>query len=141
MARKMTLEPSGDAMHHAADAFFQLLYVDHDFIAAMTAHTTPTFIEHNPNLPNSPEEQAEWFAERSAANPEFFAPKAEWKTRFVHHIIAGNYLIVHYFMSVGPDDRGRMFADFWRFDGDKIIEHWDVVQPVPKTIKSGNPMW
>ena len=59
----------------------------------------------------------------------------------MHRFIVANYLIVHYWMSVGPTDKGRMFADFWRFDGDKIIEHWDVVQPVPEETKSGNPMW
>jgi len=44
-------------------------------------------------------------------------------------------------MSIGSTDRGRMFADFWRFEGDKIAEHWDVVQPVPEKTESGNPMW
>jgi len=139
--REMAIEPASEAMQAAAEAFFKLLYVDHDFAGAMRGHTAPSFVEHNPELPNSPEDQARWFEERAAANPEFFASEKDWQTRFVHRFIVGNYLIVHYYMSVGPTDRGRMFADFWLWEGDKIVEHWDVVQPVPEKTESGNPMW
>jgi predicted SnoaL-like aldol condensation-catalyzing enzyme len=141
MMNNLTLEPVSEEMRKAAEAFFILLYVDHDFVGAMRAHTASSFVEHNPDLPNSPEDQARWFEERAAANPDFFASEIDWKTRFVHKFIVSNYLIVHYFMSVGPTDRGRMFADFWRFEGNKIVEHWDVVQPVPEKTQSGNPMW
>lgn len=141
MPREFIFSPASEAMHEAAEDFFRLLYVEHDFVGAMRTHTGPGFIEHNPDLPNDPEDQARFFEERSAANPDFFAKEDDWDTRFVHRFIAGNYLIVHYFMSVGPADRGRMFADFWRWEGDKIVEHWDVVQPVPVETVSGNPMW
>lgn len=139
--RESKVEPVSNAMSAAADDFFKLLYVDHDFIKAMRTHTAPSFVEHNPDLPNDPEDQAKFFEERHAADPEFFATEKDWNTRFVHKFTVGNYLIVHYFMSVGPTDRGRMFADFWRWQDDKIVEHWDVVQPVPVETVSGNPMW
>jgi predicted SnoaL-like aldol condensation-catalyzing enzyme len=138
---ELTLQPASEEMRKAAESFFRLLYVDHDFVGAMRSHASPNFTEHNSELPNSPEEQIKWFSDRSAADPEHFAPESEWKTRFVHKLIVANYLIVHYFMSVSPNDRGRMFADFWRFDGNKIVEHWDVLQPVPEKTKSGNTMW
>jgi predicted SnoaL-like aldol condensation-catalyzing enzyme len=33
-------------------------------------------------------------------------------------------------------------VDIWRFDDDgKMIEHWDVLQQVPKTTASGNDMF
>ena len=141
MTHDFTIEPTSETMRKAALDFFDLLYVQHDFSGAMRGHVAADFTEHNSELPNSPEEQIAWFEERHAANPEFFASEADWNARFVHRFIVANYLIVHYFMSVGPSDNGRMFADFWRFDGDKIVEHWDVVQPVPEETKSGNPMW
>ena len=139
--REYRVEATSPAMEAAANEFFKLLYVDHGFVSAMRGHTDPSFVEHNPDLPNSPEEQAQWFEKRAAAHPEFYAAEEDWQTRFVHKFIVKNYLIVHYFMAVGPTDRGRMFADFWRFEGDKIVEHWDVVQPVPEKTESGNPMW
>ncbi|WEK46521.1 MAG: hypothetical protein P0Y56_16165 [Candidatus Andeanibacterium colombiense] len=142
MSREFVIDPTSDAMRQAAESFFDLLYVKKDFAGAMRGHVSERrFTEHNPELPNSPADQIAWFEERHEANPEFFAAEAEWQDRQVHRFIAANYLIVHYWMSVGPTDKGRMFADFWRFEDDKIVEHWDVVQPVPEETKSGNPMW
>lgn len=133
--------PASEAMRAAAEDFYRLLYTEHRLGDALGTHAAPTFVEHNPDLPNDPADQVRWFEERTASNPDFYADESAWTTRYVHKFIVGNYLIVHYFMSIGPTDRGRMFADFWRFEGDKIAEHWDVVQPVPEKTESGNPMW
>lgn len=142
METKMVVDPASEKTEAAAEDFFRLLYVEHDFSAAMKTHVyEEKFIEHNSDLPNSPSEQVKWFEERAAANPDKIAPESEWQTRFVHRFIVRNYLIVHYYTSIGEKDRGRMFADFWKFEGDKIVEHWDVVQPVPEKTESGNPMW
>lgn len=136
-----TIQPASESMRKSAEDFYDLLYVKHDFVGAMKGHVSPDFIEHNPDLPNSPDQQIQWFADRAAANPDKFAAETEWNTRLVHKFITGDYLIVHYFMSVSTKDKGRMFADFWRYEGDKIVEHWDVLQAVPETTRSGNPMW
>jgi predicted SnoaL-like aldol condensation-catalyzing enzyme len=138
---ELTLKPASEAMRNAAEDFFRLLYVEHQFAKAMRAHVAPKFIEHNAETPNDPEDQIQWFIERGAARPDQFAPESEWKSRIVHKLIVANYLIVHYHNTVSASDRGRMFADFWKFDGDKIVEHWDVIQPVPEKTFSGNTMW
>src|ERR1700752_412982 len=70
-----TIQPASDAMRKAAEDVFKLLYVDHDFQKAGRTHLAPHFIEHNPELPNSPEDQIKWFNERSAAQPDNFAPE------------------------------------------------------------------
>lgn len=138
--REMTM-PASEAMARNAEDFFRLLYIEHDFVRAMETHVAPGFVEHNPDLPNDPADQIRWFAARAAADPAFFAAERDWSSRIVHRFIVGDYLVVHYFMSVGPTDRGRMFADFWRFEGERIVEHWDVVQPLPEQTLSGNAMW
>ena len=134
-------KPASEAMRVVAEDFFRLLYVEHKWGDAMLTYTAPNFIEHNSDLPNDPREQLRWFEERKASNPDFYADEESWTSRFVHKFIVGDYLVVHYFMSIGPTDRGRMFADFWRFEGDRIVEHWDLLQPVPEKTESGNPMW
>lgn len=138
---EMTLQPASESMRKAAEEFYRLLYKEHEFAKAMRSHAARKFIEHNSETPNDPEDQIQWFIDRSAAQPEHFAPESEWSSRLVHKFIAGNYLIVHYYLKVGANDRGRMFADFWRFEGDKIAEHWDVIQPVPEKTFNGNTMW
>lgn len=141
MKRDAVVGEVNDAMRAAADDFFRKLYVEHDFVGAMRAHAGADFVEHNSHLPNDPEDQIRWFEERAAANPDTIAAEADWNTILVHKFVVPDYLIVHYFMSIGPTDLGRMFTDFWRFDGDKIAEHWDVVQQVPEKTESGNTMW
>jgi predicted SnoaL-like aldol condensation-catalyzing enzyme len=141
MKRDEVIGDVDPVMRAAAEEFFRKLYIEHDFVGAMRGRTRPGFVEHNSHLPNDPEDQIRWFEERAKANPDKIADEADWNTRFVHKFIVPGYLIVHYFMSIGPTDRGRMFADFWNFDGDKLVEHWDVVQEVPEKTESGNPMW
>jgi len=138
---ELTLQPASKAMRKAAEDFFRLLYVEHNYAAAMRTHAAPKFIEHNSETPNDVEDQLKWFAERSAAHPEQFSSESEWASRVVHKFIVANYMIIHYHLRVSAHDRGRMFADFWCFKGDKIVEHWDVIQPVPEKTLSGNPMW
>jgi predicted SnoaL-like aldol condensation-catalyzing enzyme len=141
MRHEATIGEVDQRMRAAAEDFFRRLYVEHDFIGAIRNHAGAKFVEHNSHLPNDPEEQIRWFEERAKANPDAIAAEADWNTRLIHKFVVPGYLIVHYFMSIGPADRGRMFADFWNFDGDKIVEHWDVVQEVPEKTESGNPMW
>lgn len=138
---EMTIQPASEGMRKAAEDFFRMLYHEHNFAGAMRKHVSPKLIEHNSETPNAPEDQIQWFIERGAAHPDEFAPESEWKSRIIHKFIVANYLIVHYHNAVSATDRGRMFADFWKFDGDKIVEHWDVIQPVPERTLSGNTMW
>jgi len=37
--------------------------------------------------------------------------------------------------------RGLAIAELFRLKNGKIIEHWDVVQPVPQQTASGNSMF
>jgi NAD(P)H dehydrogenase (quinone) len=36
---------------------------------------------------------------------------------------------------------GRALADFFRLENGKVVEHWDVIQDVPKTSANGNGMF
>src|SRR5687768_1222207 len=110
MKRDEVIGEVDEKMRAAAEEFFQKLYIEHDFIGAMQGRTAPNYVEHNSHLPNDPEDQIRWFEERAKANPDTIADETDWKTVLVHKFIVPGYLIVHYFMSIGPTDRGRMFA-------------------------------
>jgi predicted SnoaL-like aldol condensation-catalyzing enzyme len=47
----------------------------------------------------------------------------------------------HSLLKTSPDDRGTAAADFFRFENGKIVEHWNVLQPVPETANNDNSMF
>lgn len=50
----------------------------------------------------------------------------------------GDHVIVHYHVRRWPGDTGWAVVDLFRLAEGMIVEHWDVVQPVPET--SPNPI-
>jgi predicted SnoaL-like aldol condensation-catalyzing enzyme len=48
---------------------------------------------------------------------------------------------VHSHGVFGPDDRGIAVVDILRVEGCKVMEHWDVVQPVPEKSVNSNGMF
>ena len=45
--------------------------------------------------------------------------------------VEGDHVIVHYHVCRWPGDAGFAVMDIFRIEGDKIVEHWDVMQDVP----------
>jgi predicted SnoaL-like aldol condensation-catalyzing enzyme len=48
---------------------------------------------------------------------------------------------LHVHLTREPNDPGLAIAELFRLKDRKIIEHWDVVQPVPEKTASGNTMF
>jgi predicted SnoaL-like aldol condensation-catalyzing enzyme len=51
----------------------------------------------------------------------------------------GDLVMAHSLIKFSPEDRGTAVVDILRFEDGKIVEHWDVRQPVPEATASGNP--
>src|SRR5262245_8942746 len=47
-------------------------------------------------------------------------------------IAEGDLVAVHSHVKHGPGERGFSVVHIARFDGDRIVELWDIVQPVPE---------
>jgi predicted SnoaL-like aldol condensation-catalyzing enzyme len=48
---------------------------------------------------------------------------------------------MHYLMITPGDEHGTAVVDIWRLENGLIVEHWDVVQPLPDPAEIPNGMF
>ena len=54
----------------------------------------------------------------------------------------GDYVILHsQWHGLSDSPRGEAVVDIYRSENGKVIEHWDVIQPIPKTAANNNTMF
>jgi predicted SnoaL-like aldol condensation-catalyzing enzyme len=53
----------------------------------------------------------------------------------------GNVVALHVHLKRDESDPGIAVAEFFRVEDGRIVEHWDVMQPVPEKTASGNAMF
>ena len=105
-----------------------------DFDAA-SKHFGATYIQHNPNAADGPEGFKAFVEFLKAKFPQ---SKSEVKRVFTD----GDYVIVHVHAVREPGTRGSAIVDIFRLDANgKIVEHWDVVQPIPEKAANNNTMF
>lgn len=71
----------------------------------------------------------------------FFATHPDIQYSIARIIADGNLVAVHFHGKLGADDRGVAVVDILRVEGCKVMEHWDVVQPVPEKSANSNGMF
>lgn len=115
-------------------AAFDLLFVQHKVDQAVDTYFDAGYIQHNPMAATGTEPMRTFFKGFYAGNPG-----ASVK---VDHVLAdGDLVAVHYLTKFKPEDRGFMAVDIFRVAHGKIVEHWDVVQPVPEKSANTNGMF
>jgi predicted SnoaL-like aldol condensation-catalyzing enzyme len=57
----------------------------------------------------------------------------------VKRVIAeGDYVVLHLHGISGPSPHGEAVVDIFRVKDGKVVEHWDVIQPLPETSENPN---
>jgi predicted SnoaL-like aldol condensation-catalyzing enzyme len=88
------------------------------------------YIQHNPLFPDGLEGIVGYIKQVGRIPCEVKRIAIDGDLAFVH---------VRYLDWLGQETAG---VDIFRFDADdKIVEHWDVLQPVPATAKNANTMF
>lgn len=111
--------------------FYQQLFGDKD-TSAIDKYLSPTYIQHNPSLPDGS-------AALKNAVTQWFAGAPKDKVDVRHLSADGDLVYIHTRSNMG----GKTFSiiDIFRIENGKIAEHWDVMQEVPDKSANDHPMF
>ena len=98
------------------------------------AYMGDRYVQHNPNAADGPEGFRKFIA---FLREKFPNSRSEIKRSFVD----GDYVILHVHAIREPGTRGSAIVDIFKLENGKIVEHWDVVQPIPENSANSNTMF
>ena len=71
----------------------------------------------------------------------YFKDNPNSRAKIVRSSTDGDLVWIHVHSTNGPEDRGQAVVDIFRVKEGKIVEHWDVIQDVPKEAANQNTMF
>lgn len=111
--------------------FAARFYAERDVRGAFETYVAADYIQHNPGIGDGRD------AAIKALEPLFSRPGARFDVKRI--IVDGDMAVIHLRGRGSPDERGGAVADIYRLSGGKIVEHWDVIQPIAETTVSTHP--
>jgi predicted SnoaL-like aldol condensation-catalyzing enzyme len=92
------------------------------------------YIQHNPQAPDG----FDAFIQFVEGFVEQF-PQLSFDIK--RAVAEGDLVVTHTLLKTSPEDRGTAVADIFRLEDGKVVEHWDVLQPVPESAANDHPMF
>ncbi|WP_083469269.1 nuclear transport factor 2 family protein [Methylobacterium variabile] len=112
--------------------FYEAVFARHDLSAA-DRYLSEDYIQHNPRVPDGRAPFVAAFSRLFAANPAM-------RSRILRSATDGDLVFLHVHSQSSPEARGRVIAEIFRVSGDRIVEHWDVMQDIPETAANNSGM-
>ena len=114
--------------------FFDLAFVQRRAAEAAERYLGAKYRQHNPLAPDGPEAFVGFIG--------VFQEQAPEMSFDIKRVIAEDDLVVlHYHLKLSPDDLGQAVVDIFRVEEGRVVEHWDVLQPVPAESANTNTMF
>jgi predicted SnoaL-like aldol condensation-catalyzing enzyme len=129
-------EPSNttEANKKLAVDFFNLLLVQKKPQEAFDKYAGKNYIQHNPVAADGHAPAIKFLSDWFARNPKSIIQ--------IKRVIAeGDLVAIHHHMRTAPEVRGTAAVDIFRIENGKVVEHWDVVQPIPEKSANDHPMF
>ena len=117
-----------------AMAFLDMAFNQHKVKEAFDTYAGPTYRQHNPNVPDGKAAAIKILGGYVASGK---GPRYEFK----RVIASGDYVVLHSHLASPAGGPGQAAVDIFRFDHGKVVEHWDVLQPVPEKAANANTMF
>ena len=122
-----------DANERTVLAFYTAALIQKNYAAA-AKNFGPVYIQHHPDAKDGKRGFQEFVAYLKAQ-----APQSTYSYKQVFS--SGDYVILHILFKPQPADRGDAIVDIFRLAQGKIVEHWDVIQPIPAKFANPNTMF
>ncbi|KQN04028.1 MULTISPECIES: nuclear transport factor 2 family protein [unclassified Sphingomonas] len=114
-------------------AFAEQFYARRDVKGAFDRFVAPDYIQHNPGIADGRD------AAVAALADKFATPGARFDVKRI--LVDGDLAMIHLHGRTDPASRGGAVADIYRLKDGRIVEHWDVIQPIPATARNPHPMF
>jgi predicted SnoaL-like aldol condensation-catalyzing enzyme len=116
-------------------AFHTKAIFEGDVDSALRLYAGAPYRQHNPLIEDGMEGLRKFVAWMRANRP---AAHGEIKRVFAD----GDYVILHsQWHGLSDSPRGEAVVDIYRWENGKVVEHWDVIQPIPQTAANNNTMF
>jgi predicted SnoaL-like aldol condensation-catalyzing enzyme len=103
-------------------------------IEEAAAYFGPHFIQHNPRSKDGIEGFRSLLQD---VKKQFPGLRSDVKRVFAD----GDFVILHVHVKLQPEELGLAIVEIFRLEHGKIVEHWDVRQPIPETAANTNGMF
>jgi predicted SnoaL-like aldol condensation-catalyzing enzyme len=121
-------------LQEAASGFLDKAFNLGEPAAAVSEHVGGMFVQHNPQVADGAEA---FIGFVNSMRSQFPGMHLEIK----RVITQGKMVVTHSHLTLIPGKPGLALADFFRFEGDKVVEHWDVIQEIPDASANSNGMF
>jgi predicted SnoaL-like aldol condensation-catalyzing enzyme len=115
-------------------AYYNMAFNDRKPADAVEEYGGPHYIQHNPQA-------ADGFEAFIGFVLGFAEQFPQMSLEIKRAVADGDLVATHSLLKTSPEDRGTAVADFFRLEDGKIVEHWDVLQPVPESAANDHPMF
>jgi predicted SnoaL-like aldol condensation-catalyzing enzyme len=114
--------------------FYELAINQQQPAEAARRYIELSYRQHNPEVPDGPDGFVQFINGMQKKHPKL-------KVVISKALADDDLVALHVHLTREPNDPGLAVAEFFRLKNGKIIEHWDVLQPVPEKTASGNSMF